>query len=624
MVDFAPLRRLRVQQVQPFTYRDGITFLELLERLSTHVKDVLEPSLKSVVDDLVEQFTTEMGEHRDSYVEGVEEFQRIHDAFMSDVNAHLMALNDGAVTDLVNDETSLFGSVMRDVMRDVIRRTVGGQMVVANDPMFGEPYTRQAVLNALDHAESLGKWTRVYFPRGTYELDEGLSLNGYSVQILGDGAGVEFPVGEHTHNYPGVPGGTVFKASNQRGPVLDYRGWVQPESFQGKVEHGNFSVVGSHEPDPYKLNSGIAFTDISSVHFHDIAIRGTGGPGMIGHESPGNAVYLSNFSRIVVDTPVGCKEHDVPYFEFNEANGNVFHNLAIRSRNWAGVGDCGVSGAFRVISNDQFSSRKNVWSETWVEFIHVPTNGTIFHVEAASQSFENTIFWDARKERNAENTSYYRFHKPFTQDNQSNSVTGLIPGAGTNREIEIDYGIIVEQDGLTVSGMKSYLNNHVWLKPGVKDCYIELTGAMINSSGLGVVDDSGNTTNTILDYGRGDLRYGKSDRTNTNIQPAYNGIPNGVTNISEYTLSGTVSVFHQTGTLNVYTLTSDGTLTSPQPGTAVGEIRYILVKQDDVGGHTLAFRGAWDVKNPNPEIHQEPGRATGYTFIWDGGRWVEA
>ena len=107
--------RIPVPEVAPLTYRDGVTHLELVYELSQYLKNILHPSLQSTVDKVVADAEQLLSDATAQYVDGVQEFQRIHDAFMSDVNAHLVALNDGAVTDLVEDETSKLGSTLRDI-----------------------------------------------------------------------------------------------------------------------------------------------------------------------------------------------------------------------------------------------------------------------------------------------------------------------------------------------------------------------------------------------------------------------------------------------------------------------------------------------------------------------------
>jgi hypothetical protein len=107
-----------VSQITPLTYRDGVTYIQMLTELSEYVKSILHPSLQRTVDELVSDVEAQMDQHHDQYVDGVQEFQRIHDAFMSDVNASLIALNDGAASDLVHDETSLLGKTLRSVFTD--------------------------------------------------------------------------------------------------------------------------------------------------------------------------------------------------------------------------------------------------------------------------------------------------------------------------------------------------------------------------------------------------------------------------------------------------------------------------------------------------------------------------
>lgn len=103
------LTPIRVPQVTPFTYRDGITYLELLNELSEYIKEVLPESMQKVLDDIVSDAQAIIDAQGYLYIEGVEEFQRIHDAFMADVNANIQALNDTGVADLVEDHgTALY------------------------------------------------------------------------------------------------------------------------------------------------------------------------------------------------------------------------------------------------------------------------------------------------------------------------------------------------------------------------------------------------------------------------------------------------------------------------------------------------------------------------------------
>lgn len=128
-----------VPQITPYTVRDAHSLLELIKALRDHIVDELHPNLQAAIDKLVADVEAEYGNALDQYVNGVQEFQRIHDAFMSDVNAHLIALNDGAVSDLVEDETSRLGEVMREIFTD--RQSfadLSGDLEWKLDKKFGE------------------------------------------------------------------------------------------------------------------------------------------------------------------------------------------------------------------------------------------------------------------------------------------------------------------------------------------------------------------------------------------------------------------------------------------------------------------------------------------------------
>ena len=115
-----PNGRFGVPQITPYTYRDGQSLLELIKALRDHVVEQLHPSLQHAIDQLVADVESEYEKAHDRYVDGVQEFQRIHDAFMSDVNSSLKALNDGAATDLINDAGSLLGSSLRTLLGELV------------------------------------------------------------------------------------------------------------------------------------------------------------------------------------------------------------------------------------------------------------------------------------------------------------------------------------------------------------------------------------------------------------------------------------------------------------------------------------------------------------------------
>ena len=110
-----PISKLPIAHLEPFPYHKGELYVELLDRLAKYVTDQLHPNLRKTVEHMVEEMEHILALQHGKYVEGIQDFQRIHDAFMEDVNSALMALNDNAVSDLADDPGSVFGQKLREL-----------------------------------------------------------------------------------------------------------------------------------------------------------------------------------------------------------------------------------------------------------------------------------------------------------------------------------------------------------------------------------------------------------------------------------------------------------------------------------------------------------------------------
>ena len=116
-----PISKLPIAHLEPFPYHKGELYVELLDRLAKYVTDQLHPNLRKTVEHMIEELEQILALQHGKYVEGIQDFQRIHDAFMEDVNSALMALNDDAVADLADDPGSALGSVLRDLIPQQVR-----------------------------------------------------------------------------------------------------------------------------------------------------------------------------------------------------------------------------------------------------------------------------------------------------------------------------------------------------------------------------------------------------------------------------------------------------------------------------------------------------------------------
>lgn len=351
--------------------------------------------------------------------------------------------------------------------------------------------TRADVLAALAQAEALGKGTIVEFPPGLYTVGDGIDLTGSSCQIRG--ASVAGP----TNNQAG----TIFYADTQDGPVLDFTGWEAPAGFLGKVWHGGFGVYGSFEGDATKANAGIRLGSCSSTSFRDIVIRGTGGPGVECVESVGDAVYLCEFERIVIETPVSAKTNDVPYLIANAPNDNLWSRIGFRST--VAAADVGASGALVIVGNATYAGYGNTFSDVWFENLHVPTDGCLISHAGNTATFRDVVFHDCFKESGATGTAFVRLDAPAAENYGGNAWRGVIPADGGGAT-EIDMGIVVGQSNNRIDGVRGYGTTPcVQLLSGVQRTAGLIGGSVSAVSGPAVDDDSTNATNAILDVSTG-------------------------------------------------------------------------------------------------------------------------
>lgn len=428
-------------------------------------------------------------------------------------------------------------------------------------------FSREDVIETLNAAEAKGRGSIAYFPAGVYDVVTTLSLSGYSCQIRGEGA-----AGTKAN-----PTGTVFYASAQRGPVLNFDGYVIPtDVMTARISHGGFMVRGSGVADPTKNNAGICMKTMSSATFSDIAIRDTGGPCLEFVSNPGNGVYLCDFERIMLNTPVGAAANDVPYFVGDECNGNRFRSFGFRSMSAAG--DCGVSGAIVITSNAQYASSGNLFEGFWFENIHVPSGGTLVSIQANRTQISDMQMFDVKKELGANNTSVFRLTAPTVSDYGGNRISGTIPGS---EPATFDTGVDVRQSRNSIVGVKGYKGANVTIAASVTNTYIDLAGAVSGATNPAVIDNSGNLTNTYLDRHLGIETYPNRVAEDTAfsftsrrrffdaLAPNNGGIALGKSGAAICALGGSGSLFYTPGPSQFH-IFNDGTGAATFQTTATG------------------------------------------------------
>lgn len=361
-----------------------------------------------------------------------------------------------------------------------------------------------AVRAAVTAADAAGYYNIVYFPPGRYKLVGSFSMSGSSAVLRGSGSGY----------LAGTQRGSVLVGSAQTGPVLNFTGWLSPDSIRGQVEHGGFSVVGDGIADAGKTHAGIRMAAMEAVTFRGIHIANTGGPGLHLNGSS----QLCQFVDIVVETPISAKVNNVPYIHSIGPNGgNTFINVGLRSM--VASADCGAGGAWRTESDGTYGSGFGTYLNCWAEFLHIPTAGTLFYLSGALNNMNNFQFWDCAYEAGATNASLVRFDPEPTNDKGGNCMTGFIPG---DSEASGNYGVDIRQSGNFINGVKGAFGKNAIIASGVQRTTILLGGAHLAATQVAVLDNSGNNTNRIHDY---TTDYEKHEDYNVQPGATYGGGP---------------------------------------------------------------------------------------------------
>lgn len=487
----------------------------------------------------------------------------------------------------------------------------------------GTPAQQLASLHAaFAHAESLGGGLTIMLPPGGCTITGGFKLAGYSSGLVGSGTSAEF-LGGSGPTAEWEAQGSVIRVVNQSGPALDFTGFRYPANQINKSRFENFTVKGDGVANP--ANKGIylfagpeatPLIDGSSVIFNNVNVFNTGGPGL--HV---RRWYLSDFYGVTVCNPVGVVENNVPYVLLEEDNGNRYFGLGLRALIFGEAASVGAGGALvsrRTGLDGDHYPYETVFYGLWLENLWASNGATLIHSETTSHIYSDTQFFDIYKTPGATGTSYFRFNPDSKQPEAAgNIVRGVIP-AGAVAASALDIGIELNQSGNRIEGIKSQGGNHVRLSPGVNASYVHLGGAYVRSAAAAFQDNSGTSTNTLLDDVAGLRIYGAY----TNLAPRHYaaGILQSRGVLSQTLATGSAAPRFDLG-YNVMMITATGNIGIGAPSAASlavmkpGEPLEVVINQDATGGRTVTWNAVYqEVTAPSPT----PNASTAYRFIWTG------
>ena len=587
---FAP-----VSNVTPFTYRDGETFLSQLHRLCDYVKDSVE----------------------------------------------FLELADDANRDYVNTTIAQIMSVISSLENNIGNFHDGYSPIdyLTTDATSWDSATPQQQHDALAAActaASAGNGGGIIkLPMGITHIVGSFPLAGYR---LGGfiGYGTSYSLSD------GMIGSTVV-ATNQTGPVLDFTGMKFPDDYMAKMPIGNFGVVGDGTPDASsdgggiggitKMGVKIGHSDLVTdpypigLTIFNIAVTNTGGTGFYAKD-----MYLAEVTGIVVSDPVSGVANNVPWTRWVGCNGTKFIGVGHRSTDHtekaAHVATVPAAGVCRTEWStlvNGFMFHRAAFIGTWFENIFVGNNNAIFSAATCQVKYQDTEYFDCFKISGANNTYFFAFNKSLYSDSGGNIYEGIVEGRYNADPQSVDYGINVVQSYNRINGVKGYQGNNVFLNAGVLGTSVNLTGSAGNAIVAGVVDNSGNATNTIHDDTLGIHQFGSLSGVSTvtvNGQPIIWNSVNIAVNSASFNPNLNVGQQYFWCTLSY---PSPITCNAPtNVGTNPKPITIALI-QDSVGGRTI---GNWNpiykfAGGVFPTLSTTPGSVDIFTFIYDGTNWRE-
>jgi len=325
--------------------------------------------------------------------------------------------------------------------------------------------------------------------------------------ILGNGtisagAGVAWPATAKCGMVGQGKANTIIQAVAQTGPVIDLS-TVGLGYNLNDTEFGGFTIWGDNTAGATKKGLALSSTtDLCRANIHDIAVRYTGGACFdLGISE------VSDFDRLTAYEPVNAAASDIPYvMATGQFNGNRINGLQLYGTSVGAT--VGVSGAVVIKGSATYAPGSNEFIAPVAENLHLDTGATIYAFAGNTSTYTDFQFFDNSKIVGATGTSHIRFTDPTPGSTGGNLLRGYIPGRGTTTA-SIDTGVDMQQSRNQITGVKGYDGFNVTLATGVGNTFAMLGGAEATASVAAFVNNSGTTTNVLIEtYGGALAIYG--------------------------------------------------------------------------------------------------------------------
>lgn len=108
---------LPLTQITPFTYRDGLTFLQILNEFERWLREIV-PEIDGILEGWSEKYLADHEALENEIVNTKNQWQQLFDDFMADIVLQLEALNDQAMSNLIRDKLSKTRIALDEMLED--------------------------------------------------------------------------------------------------------------------------------------------------------------------------------------------------------------------------------------------------------------------------------------------------------------------------------------------------------------------------------------------------------------------------------------------------------------------------------------------------------------------------
>lgn len=282
-----PRGRVPLSNVVPFTYRDGMTFLELLEETRSWINGTLIPELNGNVGDWTDLFSDRVVGVENRVIENETVFQETLNGFIADVESNMAVLNDSGFAGVVADPESKTAKAIDGFVDSTVAEKTAHLETLISDGIGDKVGKGDLFLNVKD-----------FGAKGDGITDDTLPIREAIDAANLDGGTVFFPAGTYwiprgghmLHDYPGPSQFPryVFKVKNNvsiigQGATLtddvDYESrrvlfYLQGSNIkiEGITTRSVYNMVNGSRPTQISIGMGDGFDNATLGHYENISI----------------------------------------------------------------------------------------------------------------------------------------------------------------------------------------------------------------------------------------------------------------------------------------------------------------------------------------------------------------